>query len=64
MDRGFAASLSPTWMRAATIGLAVLFALFVWLVISTSAFISFTVAVVAAAAWCIWLQRVASDHDP
>jgi len=59
MDQGPASSLSPSWTRAAVIGLAVLFALFVWFVAAASAALDFAVAVVAAVAWCVWLDRSA-----
>jgi hypothetical protein len=61
MDRGFTSSLSPSWIRAAVMGLAVLFALFVWFVAAASAALDFTIAVVAAVAWCIWLDRNAQS---
>jgi hypothetical protein len=57
MDRGSTSSRSPSWIRAAVIGLAVLFALFVWCVAAAPAALDFTVAVGAAVAWCIWLDR-------
>jgi hypothetical protein len=57
MDRGSPSSLSLLQIRAAAIGLVVVFALFVWFVAASSAAIDFTVAVIAAVAWCIWLDR-------
>jgi hypothetical protein len=57
MDRGSTSSLSLLQIRAAAAGLLVAFALFVWFVAVWSAALDFTVAVVAAVAWCVWLER-------
>jgi hypothetical protein len=47
-------------IRLAAAGLLVVFALFVWFAAITSAALDFTVAVVAAVAWCVWLERNAT----
>ena len=57
MDRRFTSSLSPFWIRAAAVGSTAVFGLFAWFAAVSSAAIDFTVAVVAAVAWCIWLDR-------
>ena len=57
MDRRSPSSPSPLRFRAAALGLTVVFALFVWFAAASSAAIDFTVAVIAAVAWCIWLDR-------
>jgi hypothetical protein len=57
MDRLFTPSLAPFWIRSAVLGIAIVFGLFVWLVAVWPAAIDFTVAVAAAVAWCIWLDR-------
>jgi len=57
MERRFTSSLSPFWIRASALGIAAVFPLFVWFVATSSALIDFTVAVVAAIAWCLWLDR-------
>jgi hypothetical protein len=57
MERRFTSSLSPFWIRASVLGIAAVFPLFVWFVATSSALIDFIVAVVAAIAWCLWLDR-------
>jgi hypothetical protein len=57
MDRRFTSSLSPFQIRMAAVGIVAAFGLFVWFAAVSSAAIDFTVAVVAAVAWCSWLDR-------
>jgi hypothetical protein len=56
MDRQNASS-SVFWIRARAVGIAAVFPLLVWFVAAASAAIDLTLAVVAAIAWCIWLDR-------
>jgi len=57
MDRPFTSSPSPVFNRVAAVGIAAVFGLFVWFAAVSPAAIDFTIAVVAAVAWCIWLDR-------
>jgi len=63
MDRRFTSSLSPFWIRASALGLVAVFPLVAWFVATSSALIDFTVAVVAAVVWCLWLERSPSGAD-
>jgi hypothetical protein len=63
MERRFTSSLSPFWIRASALGIVAVFPLFVWFVATSSALIDFTVAVVAAVVWCLWLERSPSGAD-
>src|SRR5262245_4626226 len=63
MDRSSTSSLSPLRIRAAAVGLAVAFALFVWFVAVTSAAVDFAVAAAVALGWCLWLDRSDSTSE-
>jgi hypothetical protein len=44
-------------VRAAVLGMAAGFALTLWVIGSAPPLVSFTLAVVGAVAWCVWLEQ-------